>query len=266
MDPTLSEGYFPSWGLHVEHDFSGDTAGPHTGGGWKLCHHITVSPWRSVDSMVRVLHDKSAEPHVALGGRAGVEKPVAIQLTKLNLAGRALAHPSGPQTNRANCVQLEICATPGRSVLRAMNLAATIDDDGEPDDLGDAGELFAIPLPHEYLRAAVEARRAGEPDAHVCMRAGGESELMTAFRDGVASWGQDTYDAIAALCCLIDHRVDIPRKVPRAFTRTDRYSGQGWVDMEGHTGHQFCPGNDHTDPTTAFDGARLIDTMRDLDH
>lgn len=101
------------WDLHVEHQPSHD-AGPFTGGGWKLVWHTTESPWMAVDSMVDVVQGKDACPHFVIGGRKGLEHPVVVQLIPLNRAGRSLAHPSGPETNRANAIQVEIC---GRAAL-----------------------------------------------------------------------------------------------------------------------------------------------------
>jgi hypothetical protein len=59
--------------------------------------------------MWQVLRDKHAAPHFIIGGRAGLDHPVVIQTVPLNRAARALAHPSGPETNRACAVQVEIC-------------------------------------------------------------------------------------------------------------------------------------------------------------
>ena len=97
------------YGLHIEHH-SLENAGPMQGGGNKWCWHITVSPWMAVDAMFGVLRDKRAAPHFVIGGRPGVKNPVVIQMIPLNLAGRALAHPSGPPTNQADTIQVEICA------------------------------------------------------------------------------------------------------------------------------------------------------------
>jgi hypothetical protein len=80
-----------------------------TGGGWKLCWHTTESQWQAVDSMWQVLWDKNAAPHFVIGGRRGLEHPVVIQCIALNRSARALAHPSGSETNRANTIQVEIC-------------------------------------------------------------------------------------------------------------------------------------------------------------
>lgn len=99
------------WDLHIEH-FPQIGAGTFTGGGWKLCWHITVSPWMSVDAMVSTVVAKRAEPHFVIGGRKGTEHPVVVQLLPLDEAGRSLRHTFPPQTNRANVIQVEICATP----------------------------------------------------------------------------------------------------------------------------------------------------------
>lgn len=108
----LPEGHH--WDLHIEHDKSED-AGSFTGGGWKLCWHTTESPWEAVDSMVNVVQQKRANPHFVIGGRTGRDHPVVVQLIPLNKAGRALAHPSGPETNRANTIQVEICGRAAES-------------------------------------------------------------------------------------------------------------------------------------------------------
>jgi hypothetical protein len=105
----LPEGYH--MGLHIEHRPL-PSAGPFTGGGNKWLWHITVSPWNTVDAMWTVLRDKNAASQLIVGGRQGLKHPVVIQCMPLNRAGRALAHPSGPETNRADCFQVEICANP----------------------------------------------------------------------------------------------------------------------------------------------------------
>lgn len=97
--------------LHVEHHRATLGAGPFTGGGWKLCWHITVSPWQAVDAMVETVVAKKAEPHFVIGGRAGRDHPTVLQLLPLDVAARGLEHPAGtPETNRANVIQVEICA------------------------------------------------------------------------------------------------------------------------------------------------------------
>jgi hypothetical protein len=111
-DLWLPEGVH--YDLHIEHRQLA-SAGAFTGGGNKWVWHTTESPWESVDSMFNVLRDKSAAPHFVIGGRKGIERPVVIQMLPLNEAGRALAHPFGPETNRADCIQTEICWRAGVS-------------------------------------------------------------------------------------------------------------------------------------------------------
>lgn len=102
----LPEG--PHWDLNIEHHALND-AGTFTGGGWKLVWHTTESPWEAVDSMVRVLDAKNAAPHFVIGGRKGYKFPIVVQCIPLNRAARALEHNGGPETNRANAIQVEIC-------------------------------------------------------------------------------------------------------------------------------------------------------------
>lgn len=104
----------PRKDLNIERDPSPVGGGFINAGGWKIVWHITVSPWLTVDSMVRVLKQKRAEPHLVIGGRPGFKFPVVVQLLPFSAFGRALAHPAGtPETNRARCIQVEICANPG---------------------------------------------------------------------------------------------------------------------------------------------------------
>ena len=102
------------WDLNIEHAQLTD-AGAFTGGGWKVVWHTTESDRESVDAMWRVLRDKRAAPHVVIGWREGFRFPVAIQMIPFHRAGRALAHPSGPETNRANAIQIEVCGRAAES-------------------------------------------------------------------------------------------------------------------------------------------------------
>lgn len=95
--------------MHVEHRPL-ENAGSWTGGGNKWLWHITVAPWFTVDSMYQVLAGKRAAPHLLIGGRPGVGHPILMQLMPFNVAGRALEHVYAPETNRADCIQVEICA------------------------------------------------------------------------------------------------------------------------------------------------------------
>lgn len=92
------------WGLRIEHRRLND-AGPFTGGGHKLIWHTTEGA--GMDAMWRVLRDKDAAPHFLIDPGGGYA-PV-YQCIPLNMAARALEHPAGtPETNRANCIQVEI--------------------------------------------------------------------------------------------------------------------------------------------------------------
>lgn len=187
------------WDLHIEHDSrvsTGSFVGPQH---WKWTWHITVSPWETVDSMRQVLHEKSAEVHFVIGGRAGVEHPVVIQCLPLNEYGKGLVHPSGtPETNRAWTIQCEVCANPA--------------------DIG----TFAH------------------------------------------------YAALANLAALVTHgkepRVPVPRRLARAFSNTKRFTPDGYPRVTGHHGHEHVPNNDHTDPTSKFDGRKLLELVESAPH
>jgi len=184
--------------LHIEHR-SLEQAGPFTGGGNKLVWHITVSGWMTADAVWRVVRDNRSAPHLIIGGRAGRRHPVVIQCIPFNRAARALRHPSGPDTNRADCLQVEICA--------------------DVDDVPDFPRL----------------RR---------------------------------YRALANLVRLTNLTVpddrEVPRSLARAFTDTRRFGGREFVRAAGHCGHMHVPGNDHVDPTTAFEGSVLLRRLEEM--
>lgn len=240
------------WDLHIEHSHEGTRdAGAFTGGGWKLEVHITVSPWGALHEMVKVLKAKHAEPHLVLGGAPGRIHPALVQLLPFDRAGRALQNDSsdGYDTNRANVIQLEICANPGRALGPAgggsnlfmlddftLTHLALSNHDGATDDL-------CMTAPADYL----ETHAISSP-----------VEGARAFHDGVASWTDETYKALGNVFALIRHRVPIPNKVPRAFTNTKRFTDAEYVKVAGAVGHMHTPDNDHVDPTPAFKGTRLV--------
>jgi hypothetical protein len=94
--------------LHITHVTPAGAPVPFTGGGAKLVWHTTESSPGSVAVVDQVLRAKHAEPHFVIGrGTTGLE---VIQYFPLSVGGRALEHPSGtPETNAANCVQIEVC-------------------------------------------------------------------------------------------------------------------------------------------------------------
>jgi hypothetical protein len=70
----------------------------------KLVWHTTEGT--GFDAMVRVLTEKAAQPHVVIDPHSGRVR----QMILLDQYARALEHPAGtPETNRAHCVQVEIC-------------------------------------------------------------------------------------------------------------------------------------------------------------
>jgi hypothetical protein len=70
----------------------------------KLVWHTTEGA--DFDAMVRVLIQKAAQPHVVIDPHSGRVR----QMIPLDQYARALEHPQGtPETNRAHCIQVEIC-------------------------------------------------------------------------------------------------------------------------------------------------------------
>ncbi len=92
------------WGLRIRRREL-PNAGDFTGGGHKLIWHTTEGS--GIDAMWRVLRDKDAAPHFVIDPGGG--PAMVYQCVPLNKAARALEHPAGtPETNRANCIQVEI--------------------------------------------------------------------------------------------------------------------------------------------------------------
>ncbi len=89
----------------------GTSAGSMAGGGHKIVLHTTEGP--TLDGAVSTLHAVNACPQFAIDPKSGA----VVQFMALNEAGRALEHPSGPETNRANAIQIEMVGyskdTPG---------------------------------------------------------------------------------------------------------------------------------------------------------
>jgi hypothetical protein len=224
--------------------------GSWTPGGWKLCWHITVSPWMAVDSMVSVLKSKGAEPHFVIGGRPGFAFPVVVQLLPLTEWGKALAHPSGtPETNKCHTVQIEICARPGN-----VRQEEAVGNHPYGSTLFD----FDSSIPNHIYS---HMRQTEDPEEfELCMKA--NEWLQRQFNSGVAGWTDSTYKALANLTSVIDWRVPIPKERPRRFDKPVRFSPAGWVAAKGHVGHSLCPNNDHFDPTPAFDGLHLVNLRK----
>lgn len=77
-------------------------AGAFTGGGHKVVLHTTEGS--TIAGCYEAVKAANVAPHFALNPRTGA----LHQYIPLNRAGRALAHPSGPETNRANAIQIEL--------------------------------------------------------------------------------------------------------------------------------------------------------------
>lgn len=81
----------------------GNGAGSFTGGGKKLVLHTTEGG-ASCETVADVLRRKNAWVHL-------IHDPIhkhTVQCLPFNIAGRGLAHTQAPETNRANCIQIEI--------------------------------------------------------------------------------------------------------------------------------------------------------------
>jgi hypothetical protein len=98
----LPQGRLKSWGLTVLKPRRGGDAGSFAGGGWKVVWHTTEGG--TMDSNVGLLARESVEPHIVFDPLTGR----LTQMISLNRAGRALQHPTGPETNRANAIQVEL--------------------------------------------------------------------------------------------------------------------------------------------------------------
>lgn len=90
------------WGLNIDSDHL-QSSGPMIGARPKLVLHTTEGS--GFGTMDRVLREKSAEPHVLIDPGTREVK----QYFPFNQYSKALEHPYGtPETNRANCIQIEI--------------------------------------------------------------------------------------------------------------------------------------------------------------
>ena len=79
-------------------------AGTFAGGGRKFLVHTTEGP--TLEGAFATLKANRSAPHFILEVRNGRRR--LVQCIPINRAGRSLQHPSGPETNRANCIQVEV--------------------------------------------------------------------------------------------------------------------------------------------------------------
>jgi N-acetylmuramoyl-L-alanine amidase len=100
-DTTLPSG--EHWGLNIDVAAMTST-GAYVPATPKLIWHTTEGS--DFNEMVRVLIRKAAQPHAVIDPHSGHVR----QMIPLNQYARALEHPPGtPETNRAHCIQVEIC-------------------------------------------------------------------------------------------------------------------------------------------------------------
>jgi hypothetical protein len=91
------------WGLNISHDPRPD-AGEFVASDPKTVWHTTEGT--SFDGARQTLIDNGDEPHflVSVDGRH------VVQFIALDRSSKSLLHPAGtPETNRAHCVQIEVC-------------------------------------------------------------------------------------------------------------------------------------------------------------
>lgn len=111
---ALSSAWLPTgvhWDLNIRRDPQ-VTLGPFaaTGaGGWKMIPHTTESERDTASIIADVLRAKRATAHFVFGYDPDTRFPVVIQCAPLNHAVLTLQHTFPPETNRARCIQIEIC-------------------------------------------------------------------------------------------------------------------------------------------------------------
>jgi hypothetical protein len=92
-----------------------EDAGAFTGGGRKFLVHTTEGP--TLEGAFEAVRVKRAAPHFILEVKNGRRR--LVQYIPLGRAARGLVHVSGPETNRANCIQVEVVGwTDGRLALQ----------------------------------------------------------------------------------------------------------------------------------------------------
>jgi hypothetical protein len=81
-----------------------EDAGSFTGGGHKFLVHTTEGP--TLEGAFATVKAKRSAPHFILEVLHGRRR--LVQCIPINRAARGLEHNSGPETNRANCIQVEV--------------------------------------------------------------------------------------------------------------------------------------------------------------
>ena len=81
-----------------------EDAGPFAGGGHKFLVHTTEGP--SLDGAFVTVKGNRSAPHFILEVKGGRRR--LVQCIPINRAARGLEHNGGPETNKANCIQVEV--------------------------------------------------------------------------------------------------------------------------------------------------------------
>lgn len=68
------------------------------------------------------------------------------------------------------------------------------------------------------------------------------------FAKDSQNWTAAKMNGIAALCCLIEHRVNIERHAHVSFQNPRRIAAGRFADHRGYLGHVHVPNNSHWDP------------------
>lgn len=122
--------------------------------------------------------------------------------------------------------------------------------------------IQCLPLNHYgkglvHLAGRPETNRSHVLQCEICAQPGD----MVSF---------DHYRVLANLMWLLTHgddpRVPIRRKLTGDMNSPTRHSDAGWQDVEGHTGHNKVPQNNHSDPTLNFEDDKLMSLISKAPH
>jgi len=94
-----------------------EDAGPFSGGGHKFLVHTTEGP--SLEGAFATLKGGRSAPHFILEVKNGVRR--LVQCIPIDHAARGLEHNSGPETNHANCIQVEVVGFTERAKAARLN-------------------------------------------------------------------------------------------------------------------------------------------------
>jgi hypothetical protein len=93
-----------------------EDAGSFAGGGHKFLVHTTEGP--TLDGAFTTRDMNRDAPHFILEVKNGHQR--LVQCIPINRAARGLEHNSGPETNRANCIQVEVVGFTDKAVAAQL--------------------------------------------------------------------------------------------------------------------------------------------------